>query len=51
MSDCVSCKYAVWDCESYYGTTSREYFVSGCKLALEEDGCEEYEEGTHEHTD
>jgi hypothetical protein len=50
MSLCQTCKYAVWDYETYYGG-DRQYFIEGCKKALDEpegDECEEYEEDTEE---
>lgn len=52
MSLCQTCKYAVWDYETYYGENQkyfRQYFIEGCKKALDEpegDECEEYEEDT-----
>ena len=52
MSLCQTCKYAVWDYETYYSEDReyfREYFIEGCKKALDEpegDECEEYEEDT-----
>ena len=50
MSLCQTCKYAVWDYETYYDG-SRQYFIEGCKKALDEpegDECEEYEEDVEE---
>lgn len=43
MTKCINCANAVWDYEEYYNTTKRQYFVSGCKLDMDEsDDCEEY---------
>jgi hypothetical protein len=45
MTNCGNCRFAVIDYEEYYGTTMRQYFVSGCKKGLEEsEDCEEFEE-------
>ena len=45
---CDSCKYAIKDYETYYGTTRKEWFVTGCKRGMigeeEPEECEEYEE-------
>ncbi len=43
-TDCTNCKYALWDYETYYGTTRREWFVTGCEMRLDEpDDCKEKE--------
>ena len=28
---CKNCKYAVWDCYEYYGTTQKQWFIEDCK--------------------
>ena len=43
MSDCRSCKYALWDYEEYYGG-KRRYFVDDCKWNETTETCEQYEE-------
>ena len=48
MANCATCKHAIFDCEEYYGTTAKHWFVSDCKIDAvpNEDGeCEDYEEG------
>ena len=40
MCKCEECPYAIWDYESYYGTTQREWFVDGCKKDLLPEECE-----------
>ena len=45
MTDCCMCKYAVLDYEEYYGTTEKEWFVTGCKKGLDKsENCPEYKE-------
>lgn len=45
MTECENCKYALWDYEEYYGTTHREWFVSGCRKGIElREDCEYYTE-------
>lgn len=45
---CGRCRYAVWDYETYYGTTRADWFVADCSKGLDgENGgedCEEYAE-------
>ena len=48
MTDCRTCKHAEWDYEEYYGTNRRQHFISGCRLDLEPEECDEYEEETDE---
>ena len=52
MADCYCCKYAVWDYETYYNGTQKQWFVCDCKkdhLGLEENHeCEDYKEGVSE---
>ena len=31
MEKCRSCVFAEWDYETFYGTSARQCFVSGCK--------------------
>ena len=46
---CQTCKYAVWDYETYYGTTAKQWFITDCKKTMEPvDDCEEYEEERYE---
>ena len=55
QSVCESCRFAEIDYETFYGTTKRQYFISGCKCtnspisgSVDPDGnvteCSEYEE-------
>jgi len=47
MPKCENCVYAEWDYNTYYGTSQREYFISGCTNdmgAPENEECEEFEE-------
>ena len=37
---CEECQYALWDCEEYYCSTEREWFVEDCKAGLDEETCE-----------
>ena len=45
---CMNCHHATWDCEEYYFSgqgTQRRYFITGCRLGLddpEDDECESY---------
>ena len=45
---CMNCYHATWDCEEYYFSgqgTQRRYFITGCRLGLddpEDDECESY---------
>lgn len=43
---CNSCKYAIMDYETYYGTTRKEWFATECTkdMDMDESDCEEYEE-------
>lgn len=43
MGKCEDCPYAVWDYETYYGTTQKDWFVSDCKLDKMPGECEEEE--------
>ena len=40
-ADCTDCPYALWDYESYYGTTQKEWFVCGCKKDRDPVNCED----------
>lgn len=40
---CTECPYAIWDYETYYNTTQKQYFVSGCKQDKSPEECEEEE--------
>ena len=45
MADCINCKYAVLDCEEYYNTTDKQWFVEDCKKDIPDaDCCPEFEE-------
>ena len=45
MTLCEHCIHALWDYETYYGTTDKQWFVYGCKQGLDEsEECEGYEE-------
>ena len=46
IDDCEKCKYALWDCAEFYGTTDKQWFISGCKKDqdMETEDCEEYKE-------
>ncbi len=47
MNNCENCKYATWDYETFYGTTKRQYFVTGCKKGMDDpegEGCEGFDE-------
>jgi hypothetical protein len=44
MTDCTKCKNAVWDCEEYYNTQKKWWFVDGCKKDADPEDCEEFEE-------
>ena len=44
---CGTCKYAIFDYEEYYGTTAKNWFVTGCKLdrdTEDDEECESYSE-------
>jgi len=41
MDRCLDCPYAEWDCEEYYGTTEKQWFVDGCSLGKTPEECEE----------
>lgn len=43
MPECKDCKYAIWDCVEYY-PSGRQYYVEGCELGNDEEGCEDFEE-------
>ena len=48
MSECENCRYALWDYEEYYGTTHKDWFVSGCRKGIElREDCEYYTEKTN----
>lgn len=40
-ADCTECPYAIWDYETYYNTTQKQYFVSGCRKDKSPEECEE----------
>jgi hypothetical protein len=44
MTDCTKCKHAIWDCEEYYNTQKKWWFVDGCRKDNEPEDCEEFEE-------
>lgn len=44
MTDCTKCKNAVWDCEEYYNTQKKWWFVDGCKKDAGPENCGEFEE-------
>ena len=45
MSDCNTCRFALWDYEEYYNTTDKQWFVEGCKKDMPDaDCCPEFEE-------
>ena len=44
MDRCYKCRHAEWDYETYYGTSKKQWFVSGCKLDEVEEECPDYEE-------
>lgn len=46
MADCQHCKYAIMDYEEYYGTTLKEWFVTGCEKCrvVDQTDCPEFEE-------
>lgn len=51
---CFECKHAVWDYETYYGTTKKEWFVNDCKkcnYCEDLEGCEEFEPVPYEEDD
>ena len=41
---CTECPHAIWDYEEYYGTTQKQWFVSGCKIGKDPEECEEEDE-------
>lgn len=45
---CNTCACATWDYERYYGSTAKDWFITGCKKGLEDgaegEECEGYEE-------
>lgn len=41
---CENCPHAMWDCETFYNTPMKQFFVSGCKKGLLEEKCEDEEE-------
>lgn len=44
MNNCEKCKYATWDCEEYYGTCQKDWFVDGCEKDCNADNCDCYTE-------
>lgn len=52
MSDCTTCRHAVWDCdgsydEKYFPVQMRPWTITGCDVGLDmpdNDNCDEYEE-------
>lgn len=44
MNKCEECPNAVWDYETYYGTTRKDWFVDGCKKDLTPEDCEDDDE-------
>lgn len=45
MSDCNTCRFALWDYEEYYNTTYKQWFVEGCKKGMQDaDCCSEFDE-------
>ena len=46
---CQTCKYAVWDYETYYGTTAKQWFITDCKKNMKPvDTCNGYKPTTCE---
>ena len=43
-ADCTDCPNALWDYETYYGTTQKQWFVCGCKKDREPESCEDEEQ-------
>ena len=41
---CDDCPYAVWDYETFYNSSDKQWFVDGCRKGLEEDECRADEE-------
>ena len=41
---CEECPNAIWDYETFYNTTARQWFVCGCKRNLTEAECNEGED-------
>lgn len=41
LMNCTECPYAIWDYETYYGTTQKQYFVSGCRKDKSPEECED----------
>ena len=45
---CASCRFALWDYETYHNIPDPCWFVDGCQKCMDIDGeteeCEEYEE-------
>ena len=39
FNKCEGCLYALLDCETYYGTTQKQYFVAGCKKNKSPENC------------
>jgi len=49
MTDCGSCRFAVWNYEEFSNSAEKWWFVSGCQKDLEDtegDNCEGYENHT-----
>jgi hypothetical protein len=49
--ECLKCPYATYDCETYYNTCQKQWFVDGCKKDLDETDCKEFEAEEDNGTD
>lgn len=47
-NECLKCKYATYDCETYFNTCQKQWFVDGCQKNCDPENCKEFEEANND---